>query len=103
MDFISLFFTKKISGLHCPDFNVCVECEVILVDRKVEKSVVMHDAIEHVFRLHMGDEKKEEEEGERKEWVYFCSQPNYLKKKKKKLQIIYMNYYILLVLHVPSN
>ena len=67
MDFISLFFTKKISGLHCPDFNVCVECEVILVDRKVEKSVVMHDAIEHVFRLHMGDEKKEEEEGERKE------------------------------------
>ena len=67
MDFISLFFTKKISGLHCPDFNVCVECEVILVDRKVEKSVVMHDASEHVFRLHMGDEKKEEEEGERKE------------------------------------
>ena len=52
MDFISLFFTKKISGLHCPDFNVCVECEVILVDRKVEKSVVMHDAIEHLFRLH---------------------------------------------------
>jgi hypothetical protein len=39
----------------------------MLVDQKVEKSVEMHDVITHVFRLHMGDEKKEEEEGERKE------------------------------------
>ena len=92
MDFISLFFTKKISGLHCPDFNVCVECEVILVDRKVEKSVVMHDAIEHVFRLHMGDEKKEEEEGERKEWkllLLFTTKLFKFKKKKKITNYLY--------------